>query len=331
MKKENLGSVKALKKQLGAAVAMVCVAAVALGSSTYAWFVTNTKVTAGKAEMTATAANTLLISAAGQNEWATSYDFTDKNVSFAPVSTIGTADGTAFTFYKQLGWAKDADQNNAITVNKVAALTENEVGTATGQDATPLYYQKSFDIKAAQACKLYLDTETVFGQLNEQNQLVAATEGTLNKTLRLGLVITDADGKNGKTVIYQVDKTANGTAANRFNTTLASTNCNGIANAVSAVGTDGAITAAKMAVTVPADKDIVTASALATADAANGLNATVNDADVLYNFTKANEICKVTAYIWMEGCDYDCTNNTVAEITGDANKIVANLGFCAGN
>ena len=94
MKKENLGSVKALKKQLGAAVAMVCVAAVALGSSTYAWFVTNTKVTAGKAEMTATAANTLLISAAGQNEWATSYDFTDTNTTFAPVSTVGTDDGT---------------------------------------------------------------------------------------------------------------------------------------------------------------------------------------------------------------------------------------------
>ena len=46
MKKENLGSVKALKKQLGAAVAMVCVAAVALGSSTYAWFVSNNEVSA---------------------------------------------------------------------------------------------------------------------------------------------------------------------------------------------------------------------------------------------------------------------------------------------
>ena len=39
-------SVKALKKQLVAAIAMVLVAAVALGSSTYAWFVTNNKVTA---------------------------------------------------------------------------------------------------------------------------------------------------------------------------------------------------------------------------------------------------------------------------------------------
>ena len=46
MKKENLSSVKALKKQLGAAVAMVCVAAIALGSSTYAWFVSNNTVDA---------------------------------------------------------------------------------------------------------------------------------------------------------------------------------------------------------------------------------------------------------------------------------------------
>ena len=37
-------SVKALKKQLAAAIAMVCVAAIALGSSTYAWFVSNNTV-----------------------------------------------------------------------------------------------------------------------------------------------------------------------------------------------------------------------------------------------------------------------------------------------
>ena len=45
MKKTN-NNVKGLKKQLAAAVAMVCVAAVALGSSTYAWFVTNNTVKA---------------------------------------------------------------------------------------------------------------------------------------------------------------------------------------------------------------------------------------------------------------------------------------------
>lgn len=39
-------NVKTLKKQLMAAIAMVLVAAIALGSSTYAWFVSNNKVTA---------------------------------------------------------------------------------------------------------------------------------------------------------------------------------------------------------------------------------------------------------------------------------------------
>ena len=81
-------SVKTLKKQLGAAIAMVCVAAVALGSSTYAWFVTNTKVKAGTAEISATTANTLLIKNEN-NEWATTYTFKDENKNFVPVSTIG--------------------------------------------------------------------------------------------------------------------------------------------------------------------------------------------------------------------------------------------------
>ena len=322
--------VKSLRKQLMAAIAMVLVAAIALGSSTYAWFVTNTKVTAGKASVTATAANTLLISAADANEWATSYDFTDNNVTFAPVSTVGTDDGTGFTFFKQLGWAKDSGQGNAITVNKTTALTANELGTATGGDATPLYYQKSFDIKAAQACKLYLDTETVFGQLDEHGALVAATTGTMNKTLRLALVVKKSDGTHAKTVIYQVDKAANTTAANRFNTTLASTGCDGIAKAISAPGDVSDTTTASMAVTVPIDKDIVTGGILATADPNNGLNITLGTAESLYEFTQANEVCKITAYIWMEGCDFDCTNNTVSEITGTANTIVANLGFCAG-
>lgn len=323
-------SVKTLRKQLFAAIAMVLVAAVALGSSTYAWFVTNTKVTAGKASVTATAANTLLISAADANEWATSYDFTDNNVTFAPVSTVGTSDGTGFTFFKQLGWAKDSGQGNAITVNKTTALTANELGTATGGGATPLYYQKSFDIKAAQACKLYLDTETVFGQLDEHGALVAATTGTMNKTLRLALVVKESNGTHAKTVIYQVDKAANTTTANRFNTTLASTGCDGIAKAISAAGDVSDTTTASMAVTVPTDKDIVTGGVLATADPNNGLNITLGTAESLYEFTQANEVCKITAYIWMEGCDYDCTNNTVSEITGTANTIVANLGFCAG-
>lgn len=55
MNETKNNSVKALKKQMAAAVAMVCVAAVALGSSTYAWFASNNSVKAEKMNVTATA------------------------------------------------------------------------------------------------------------------------------------------------------------------------------------------------------------------------------------------------------------------------------------
>ena len=53
---------KAIKRQLLAAIAMVLVAAIALGSSTYAWFAANTSVTATGANVTAQTPTTILIS-----------------------------------------------------------------------------------------------------------------------------------------------------------------------------------------------------------------------------------------------------------------------------
>ena len=54
-------SVKALKKQLGAAIAMVTVAAVALGTSTYAWFVSNNKVEATTTNISAQSNSAYLV------------------------------------------------------------------------------------------------------------------------------------------------------------------------------------------------------------------------------------------------------------------------------
>ena len=54
-------SVSALKKQLAAAIAMVCVAAVALGSSTYAWFVSNNNVKATTTNISAQSNSAYLV------------------------------------------------------------------------------------------------------------------------------------------------------------------------------------------------------------------------------------------------------------------------------
>lgn len=55
-------STKALKTQLLAAIAMVLVASIALGSSTYAWFASNRAVTATDMKVTATTTGSLVIS-----------------------------------------------------------------------------------------------------------------------------------------------------------------------------------------------------------------------------------------------------------------------------
>lgn len=291
---------KALKKQLGAAIAMVIVAAIALGAATFAWFVNNTKVTAGDATVSATTANTLLIKNEA-NQWGTTYTFEDSNTNFKPVSTIGSNSATAFNFFAQNNWGKDTSGN--ITVNKVSAAEGTE------------YWTKDFEIKASQACKLYLDGDTAF-----------EAAGSTGKVMRLALVVTDEEGNWKTTKFYQIDPAKSNTGS--YNTTLESLNADGVTTAI-ASQTDGTPVAGSV---VSAASKALTGDnkALATADPDNGLSATVGNADELYTFTNNNEVCKVKAYIWMEGCDYDCNNDTVNEITGASNTFKATLGFCAG-
>ena len=80
---------KALKQQLLAAIAMVVVAAIALSSATYAWFVNNATVTATGAEVTASTAYSLLISKENGTDWKTTKPLKG-NSGLTPVSTIGT-------------------------------------------------------------------------------------------------------------------------------------------------------------------------------------------------------------------------------------------------
>ena len=98
-------SVKALKKQMAAAIAMVCVAAVALGSSTYAWFASNNSVKAEKMNVTATA-----------------------DVKFLEIQNVGT-DFTGGTI------AVDADEAGSKTNYKLSPVTPMQL-TATDKTGT---------------------------------------------------------------------------------------------------------------------------------------------------------------------------------------------------
>ena len=105
-------SVKALKKQLVAAIAMVLVAAVALGSSTYAWFVSNNKVEATTTNISAQSNSAYLVI-------DTTTTSTSSTSSATAAEKVGSEAGDTYkdTALYPAQWAKNfnASKENADT------------------------------------------------------------------------------------------------------------------------------------------------------------------------------------------------------------------------
>ena len=281
---------KALKKQMGAAIAMVLVAAVALGSATFAWFVNNTKVTAESVDVTAKSANTLLISHDG-TAWGTTTTFAStESKNFVPVSST-----SQLSFFKDTTWTTEA--SGEYNASAFGAATENTD-----------YYKDSFKVKASQDCGLYLDTDTKFTTTGDKDVL---------KAMRLALKIGNS------VFFYQVDADAIAGDGNSYNTTLKSMNADGVTTAISAENTAAAIGAANMA-----NSKVPSLSAsLVTAPADNTTLVDKDDNKKLCDLS-ANQATDIDVYVWMEGCDYDCNSTVVKKITEQAVKV--SLGFCAG-
>ena len=88
---------KALKKQLGAAIAMVVVAAIALGSATYAWFVSNNSVKATTVGVSAKSNSAFLLidtSSTGTSSGTEASASSNANVSLYPAIWANTFDST---------------------------------------------------------------------------------------------------------------------------------------------------------------------------------------------------------------------------------------------
>lgn len=122
-------SINSLKRQLVAAVAMVCVAAVALGSSTYAWFVNNNTVTATGVELST--------SSSSANLYITSVGKTTDNATAAatnPSKLYPTSTNNAINFYETKHWVSRTG-NNAVADEYQNAL-EHEKGKKVYADYT---------------------------------------------------------------------------------------------------------------------------------------------------------------------------------------------------
>ena len=183
---------KAIKKQLLAAVAMVLVAAVALGSSTYAWFVASGTVTAEGMKVQARAEGGLAIRWAGETSelWATSASA--KMETAQKLLPASTADLAKWTYAKALDASKsDADTKSYADVTKVV------YGGESGAFKTNDYVvMQPFEVRSTSESKLakglYVSGVTVD----------RAQHKDLDPALRVGVRMVSASGDVTAKYIY---------------------------------------------------------------------------------------------------------------------------------
>ena len=153
---------KAIKRQLLAAIAMVLVAAVALGSSTYAWFVNNSVVTAQGMKVQAQTEGGIEIAYTKTTETTGNYSTTattggTPTISLAPTSTFNTSD-----WYHAGAAAASASAAEAKTYETLN-LTERAIpgqgfgytgGITSGTTTTNYYMHQTFNIRSTSAQSL---------------------------------------------------------------------------------------------------------------------------------------------------------------------------------
>ena len=113
---------KALKKQMGAAIAMVLVAAVALGSATFAWFVTNNKVDVTTSTISAQSNAAFMYI---RNKYNTSTDLTSDTADIKDNKELYPAT-----------WANNFDKNKTLSAD--AGVYQFETATALSPTASTI-------------------------------------------------------------------------------------------------------------------------------------------------------------------------------------------------
>ena len=178
---DNSNSVKALKKQLAAAIAMVMVSAIALSSSTYAWFASNNRVTATGMQVQATAEGGIEIayvdnSTPGDYSTSANGGMTSAKTLY-PTSTIVTATSGSISS----PWYH---ASAAVSSNSAAKEGTYETLTLTnGADSNSknYYVEKTFNIRSVSTTKLARD-------LKVSGITVTGASDQLDNSLRVAVV-----------------------------------------------------------------------------------------------------------------------------------------------
>ena len=183
---------KAIKRQLLAAIAMVLVAAIALGSSTYAWFVASGEVTATGMNVNVVSSGGLLIKYTGSGDgWGVIATATPSgNVDLKPASTADMTTWCTATASLPTGFGM-----NEGTIAPVA-------GTSEANFSGSYFIKRTFQIRATGNADngtkgLFVKEVQVTGKGAE-----GAVGQELNMALRVGIHATYGSGASATDVNF---------------------------------------------------------------------------------------------------------------------------------
>lgn len=209
-------STKSLKNQLLAAIAMVLVATIALGSSTYAWFVNNGTVKAEGMKVQIQSEQGIEIAFVNDDGDTGDYSTTaSAGMTTTPANLMATSTADTLTWYhthasSAASYAKDPNAEYA----ELGIKEKNGVGTATLTDPDEegaFYLVKKFNIRSASvdgvASKLHIDNVTVSGGT-----------AALDQSIRVAIKVGETDAQLFNPLGGTGSITVNGTTSLTYET-----------------------------------------------------------------------------------------------------------------
>lgn len=286
---------KALKKQLGAAIAMVLVAAIALGAATFAWFVNNNAVTAENVNVsTSSAVPNLYITSTGK----TTDGMNKADTSPSKLYPVSTNDAKAF--YETLHWTSATGTGSNAVADKYQSAIAREKDEKTGDNKT-VYIDYTFALGVANgSMNVYFNSDTAATTLKASDKM-----GTAGR-----FAISFDGGTSWK--LFKVASVDNSTATRYYTDKAAETATQG----------DYWVTGAG-----DADK-VVKASysdMAAYSGRINDKGQAVAGTSKLATISSDDGPVTVTVRVWYEGCDPSCVSENAT--AGISNTITGNLGF----
>lgn len=285
-------NIKSLKTQFIGAIAMVLVAAIAMGSSTYAWFAINQKVTATGMVVKTNVSDNLLIADTAVTSTAKETD--DKfqtnylkpiNAILEPVSAI---DGVNFFYTKtnNVNAKGDAISDNYIAYAANDAFDENYGFTNNGLQDAVGYVDYAFQLKAVNSSSAARNvdmTKVEFLYNGTQDADTNTNPDTTEKAFRVAIFVDDM-GDDGTSAASGTQSSSNLLSILRESGATYFTGTNAVNTTTTLAAVDGKI-----------------------------------DDPVRIGTLNAGQthFYKVVVRLWLEGEDQTCNNTTFAKLTSD--------------